>query len=472
MDTILLVVILLTGFYMAWNIGANDVANAMGTSVGSGALTLRNAVLVAAVLEFSGAFFFGSHVSKTMQSGIVNPDLFLSDPKILVYGMLASLASAGIWLQVASYFGWPVSTTHSIVGAIVGFGLAVGGIKAIYWENVGYIITTWIFSPILGGIIGYYIFTFIRKKILYTLNPFESARKITPLIVFFLVVVLASILVFEGFRNIQLNLSNTEKSLVVAVLGLVGAGISHLLLRRMPSTQIAPVDIEFSPEVIESLQKAKKHLDKVMAKTTGELQYNVELITQEVTNLFTTLHRQREQISHTHGEYSKVEKIFGYLQIISACMMAFAHGANDVANAIGPLSAAVAILTTGIFAVDAPIPLWALALGGTGIVIGLATWGWRVMETIGKKITELTPSRGFSAEFGAATTIVLASRFGMPVSTTHTLVGAVLGVGLARGLGAVNMNTTRDILISWLVTVPIGAVLAILLFYPIHFIFG
>jgi len=472
MDTFLLVVILLTGFYMAWNIGANDVANAMGTSVGSGALTLRQAVLVAAVLEFSGAFFFGSHVSKTMQSGIVNPDLFLNDPKILVYGMLAALASAGIWLQVASYFGWPVSTTHSIVGAIVGFGLVVGGIKAVYWKNVGYIISTWIFSPILGGIIGYYIFTFIRKKILYTLNPFESARKTTPLIVFFLVVVLSSILVFEGFRNIHLSLSNSEKSIVVLIAGLVGAGISHLLLQRMTPTQLKPVDVEFSPEVVEALQKAQKYLDRVKTKTSGNLQYKVGLITQEVSSLSTSLHHQREKISHTHGEYSKVEKIFGYLQIISACMMAFAHGANDVANAIGPLSAAVAILTTGLFAIDAPIPIWALALGGTGIVIGLATWGWRVMETIGKKITELTPSRGFAAEFGAATTIVLASRFGMPVSTTHTLVGAVLGVGLARGLGAVNMNTTRDILISWLVTVPIGAILAILIFYPIHLIFG
>jgi len=472
MDTVLLVVILLTGFYMAWNIGANDVANAMGTSVGSGALTLRQAVLVAAILEFSGAFFFGSHVSKTMQSGIINPDLFLSDPKILVYGMLASLASAGIWLQMASYFGWPVSTTHSIVGAIVGFGLAVGGVHAIYWGNVGYIVSTWIFSPILGGIIAYYIFTFIRKKILYTLNPFESACKVTPFIVFFLVAVLTSILVFEGFRNVQFTISNTEKGFVVFIAGLVGAVISHFLLRRMSSLQTVKVEAQFSPEVVESLQKAKKHLEKVKGKTTGELQYKVDLITQEVTNLSTFLDHQREQISHTHGEYSKVERIFGYLQIISACMMAFAHGANDVANAIGPLSAAVEILTTGIFAIEAPIPLWALALGGTGIVIGLATWGWRVMDTIGKKITELTPSRGFAAEFGAAATIVLASRFGMPVSTTHTLVGAVLGVGLARGLGAVNLNTTRDILISWLVTVPIGALLAIILFYPIHLIFG
>ncbi len=182
--------------------------------------------------------------------------------------------------------------------------------------------------------------------------------------------------------------------------------------------------------------------------------------------------KQKQEVDVSHSENLKVEKIFGYLQIMSACMMAFAHGSNDVANAIGPLSAAVAILTTGLFAVEVPVPTWALALGGVGIVIGLATWGWRVIETIGKKITELTPSRGFAAEFGAATTIVLASRLGMPISTTHTLVGAVLGVGFARGLEAVNLTTTRDILISWIVTVPLGAILAIALFYPIQAIFG
>ena len=472
METILIIVILLTGFYLAWNIGANDVANAMGTSVGSGALTLRQAVIVAALLEFAGAFFFGSHVSKTMQSGLINSDLFFSDPKILVYGMLAALASAGIWLQVASYCGWPVSTTHSIVGAIVGVGFAVGGMHAVYWKNVGYIITTWIFSPIMGGVIAYYIFTFIRKKVLYTLHPFESARKVTPLLVFCLIFVLSSILIFEGFRNVALPLSYAEKSGLVILVSALAALISHFLMKKMGVSKPAPLDVEFSPEVVESLQKVQKYLNRVKGKTSGNLQYKVGLITQEVDHLSASLHYQREKISHTHGEYFKVEQIFGYLQIISACMMAFAHGANDVANAIGPLSAAIAILKTGMVAIDAPIPLWALALGGVGIVIGLASWGWRVMETIGKKITELTPSRGFAAEFGAATTIVLASRVGMPVSTTHTLVGAVLGVGLARGLGAVNINTTRDILISWLVTVPVGAILAILLFYPIHFIFG
>lgn len=476
MDTALLILILVTGFYMAWNIGANDVANAMGTSVGSGALTLRNAVIIAAFLEFFGAFFFGSHVSKTLQNGIINPDVFINDPRTLVYGMLASLASAGIWLQIASYYGWPVSTTHSIVGAIVGFGAVVGGVEAIHWKEVGFIVSSWILSPILGGILGFYIFTFLRKQIFYALNPLEAALKYTPFIVFVVFSVLGMILVFEGFHNLKLELSWLAKLSLALALGAAGAGISHLALKRISPITYDHLHPPYNPEAIESLQKAAKHLKNFLSRSSGETQYTGGLLLEEVNALSHSLSSKRKlsakDMDQAHEQYSQVEKIFAYLQIVSACMMAFAHGANDVANAIGPLSAAVAILTTGLFAVDAPVPTWALALGGTGIVIGLATWGWRVIETIGKKITELTPSRGFAAEFGAATTIVLASRLGLPVSTTHTLVGAVIGVGFARGLEAVNLTTTRDILISWIVTVPIGAILAISVFFPLRAIFG
>ena len=472
MDIALLIVILLTGFYMAWNIGANDVANAMGTSVGSGALTLKRAVLVAAILEFSGAFFFGSHVSKTMQSGIINADFFANDPRTLVYGMLAALASAGIWLQMASYFGWPVSTTHSIVGAIVGFGAVIGGLEVVYWENVGFIVSSWILSPILGGILGYFIFNVIRRKIFYAPNPLDAARRLTPFIVFFVVTILAMVLIFEGLRNYDMQLSLWQKWFSTFLLGAIGAAISYFLVQRISAPkETTPAVSTYGEGVIHSLERARKHLQKVTSSTKGELQYHVGLILEEVKGVEQSI-QQKQEVSNSHSEFIKVERIFSYLQIMSACMMAFAHGANDVANAIGPLSAAVAILTTGLFAADAPIQTWALGLGGVGIVIGLATWGWRVIETIGKKITELTPTRGFAAEFGAATTIVLASRLGMPISTTHTLVGAVLGVGFARGLEAVNLTTTRDILISWVVTVPLGAALAILLFYPIRAIFG
>ncbi|MFI0435354.1 MAG: inorganic phosphate transporter [Parachlamydiaceae bacterium] len=472
METGLLILILVTGFYMAWNIGANDVANAMGTSVGSGALTLRHAVIIAAILEFSGAFFFGSHVSKTMQSGIINADLFAGEPRILVYGMLAALASAGVWLQMASYFGWPVSTTHSIVGAIVGFGAVVGGMEVVYWKQVGFIISSWILSPVLGGILGFYIFNIIRCKIFYSANPVEAARKLTPYLVFFVVTILAMVFIFEGLRNHTMTLSTQQKWALTFSLGLIGSFISYFLVQRIsPSTEALSSENIYSENISHSLEKARKHLQKVTSSTQGEMHYHVGLIVDEIKGVEQTI-QQKQSTHDSHSEFLKVERIFSYLQIMSACMMAFAHGANDVANAIGPLSAAVSILTTGIFAVDAPVPPWALGLGGIGIVIGLATWGWRVIETIGKKITELTPTRGFAAEFAAATTIVLASRLGMPISTTHTLVGAVLGVGLARGLGAVNLTTTRDILISWVVTVPIGALLAIIFFYPIRAIFG
>lgn len=470
MDIALIILILVAGFYMSWSIGANDVANAMGTSVGSGALTLRRAVIVAAILEFSGAFFFGSHVSKTVQSGIINADIFAPQPHILVYGMLSALIAAGAWLQLASYYGWPVSTTHTIVGSLVGFGLIVGGINAIYWENVGFIISSWILSPVLGGILGYYLFTLLRKQIFFVSDPVLAAKKLTPIFVFLVIAVFAVILIYEGIHNMHWNLSLFEGAIGTFLIAAAGSAISYKLLARIEHSPDFEKQQKYNPEVITALEKASKHLKRVQVATTGELQYHVADILDEVNEITRSIqHTVESSVSHT--EYQKVEKIFGFLQIMSACLMAFAHGANDVANAIGPLSASIAILTTGVITTNAPVPTWALALGGFGIVVGLATWGWRVIETIGRKITELTPTRGFAAEFGAALTIVLASRLGLPISTTHTLVGAVIGVGFARGIGALNLTTTRDIVISWIVTVPAGATLTIVFFYIIRTIF-
>lgn len=411
-ETILLILVVLAGAYMAWNIGANDVANAMGTSVGSGALTLRQAVLIAAVLEFSGAFFLGSHVSETIQKGIVDSAIF-KEPLILVYGMLAALLASGAWLQLASYYGWPVSTTHSIVGAVVGFGVVVGGMDAIYWQNVGFIASSWILSPLFGGILSFIIFNLLRRHIFYVQNPIAAAKKLTPSLVFCVVFILVLILLYKGLSNVELTLTFLESFGISAACGLVAAFISKMFLKRL-----------------------------------------------------------KEDSGSESADYAVVEKIFGYLQIMSACLMAFAHGANDVANAIGPLSAAIGVLTTGVISTQSTVPTWALGLGGIGIVVGLATWGWRVIETIGKKITELTPTRGFSAEFGAAATILIASRLGLPISTTHTLVGSVIGVGLARGIEALDLRTTRYIFISWLVTVPAGAIVTIIFFYLIKALFG
>lgn len=412
-ESTLYLLLLVSGFYMAWNIGANDVANAMGTSVGSGALTLRQAIYIAAILEFSGAFFFGSHVSETIQGGIINPNHFISEPKTLLLGMLSSLIGTGIWLQIASYFGWPVSTTHAIVGAIVGFGLIVGGADSIYWGNVFFIGSSWLISPILGGVLAYNLFGLIRQKIFFSPHPLKAAKRWMPYLVFIVFVFLILFLVLNGLDQFIPNISFIQATMISLLVATSASFAAKMMINR---------------------------------------------------SIFEKLALEGNEKEHTKEEFEVIEKMFGWLQIVSACMMAFAHGANDVANAIGPLSAALHIYKTGTVSFESSVATWVLALGGLGIVVGLATWGWRVIETIGKKITELTPTRGFAAEFGAATTILIASRLGLPISTTHTLVGAVIGVGLARGIGALNIGMTKDIVASWIVTLPAGALTAVIVY--------
>lgn len=458
----LLILALLFGFYVAWNIGANDVANAVGTSVGSGALTLKQAVLVAAIFEFCGAFFLGGNVSETIESGIVNPAIFEGDMADYVYGMLASLLAAGVWLQIASFFGWPVSTTHSIVGAVLGFGLILGGSESIYWKHLLSIAASWIISPLLGGCLAYLIFSMIRKKILYQANPILAAKKLTPYLVFLIFAVLTLIILFNGLSNLHLELSAIVVIAISVAAGLVTGLIASFLVKRVkePKTPVRQHDLQ----VEIGLKKAFKHLERVEAASLGALQDKVHSLLDQVKTLTEEIEVPEEA---TYSEYFVVERIFIYLQIIVACFMAFAHGSNDVANAIGPLAAILNVLR-GVPISGESVPVWLLLLGGVGIVIGLATWGWRVIETVGKRITELTPSRGFAAGFGAATTIVLASKLGLPISTTHVIVGAVLGVGFARGIGAINLNIVRDIVVSWVVTVPAGAILSVIFFFLIR----
>jgi phosphate/sulfate permease len=469
--TLLLILILLAGAYLAWNIGANDVANAMGTSVGSGALTLKQAVCIAAILEFSGALFFGSHVSETIQNGIIDAAVF-KNSLLVVFGMLSALISAGIWLQIASYYGWPVSTTHSIVGSLVGFGVAVGGVEAVYWDNVLFIATSWVLSPLLGGLLSFALFTFLRRRIFYAPDPVAATKKLTPPIIFFVIFTLSFITLYKGITHIHFH-PNLMQSLSLSLLAAAGCSFVSLfcLNRAAPLQAKLKAERACNPEIAAQIEKARRHLIQAQHASHGAVDYQIADLLEEMQRLSSWL-KIRDEAGQQNAEYAFVEKVFGYLQVISACLMAFAHGANDVANAIGPLSAAVAILTQGAIVAHAEVPTWALCLGGIGIVIGLATWGWRVIETIGKKITELTPTRGFSAEFGAAATILLASRLGMPISTTHTLVGAVIGVGMARGIEALDLRTMRHIVISWIVTVPAGALIAIALYYPIQALFS
>jgi inorganic phosphate transporter, PiT family len=469
-DTLLMICIIAAGFYMAWNIGANDVANAMGTSVGSGALTLRQAVMIAAFLEFAGAFFFGSHVSETIQKGIIDVTSFASNPMVLVYGMFSVLIAAGAWLQIASYYGWPVSTTHTIVGAVVGFGIICGGVDAVKWSNVSYIVSSWVLSPILGGILSFLLFTFLRKTIFYTPNPLESAKKIAPLLVFLVLMVLSLVFILNGLENMGLDLTLWQASMWSLIPSSLGALISRQLVKKMAlRISHGHTKSESYSTTLDEIEQAQHHLLQARATLPNKIQGRLSAMIEEIDH-YKSPHQEITSIP-TDSQYAAVEKIFSYLQIMSACLMAFAHGANDVANAIGPLAAAISTLQTGLITPSAAIPAWILALGGAGIVIGLATWGWRVIETIGKKITELTPTRGFAAEFGAAMTIVMASQFGMPISTTHTLVGSVIGVGLARGIEALNLSMTRDIFVSWLVTVPAGAVATVFFFYILQFLF-
>ena len=470
-DHILTLLVLLAGFYMAWNIGANDVSNAMGTSVGSGALTLLKAVIIAGVLEFCGAFFLGGNVSKTLQSGLVNPDFFSENSDLLLYGMLSSLIATALWLQVASYFGWPVSTTHAIIGALLGFGALIGGVRAIYWGEVGRVAASWVISPVLSGFFSFLIFKILQRQVLFKADPIKATKRVIPAFTFVLFAVFTLSVLINGLGSFKVELELPIILVIACFTGALSALVSHFFLNR--KSFISKINIS-SPNLdhqVFSLNKALKHLKRVQLTAKGNK-------LKEIQNILNNVEGYTEDIKNRSGFYSKssnyqvIEKMFISLQVLSAAYVAFAHGANDVANAIGPVAAALDIIKNKRLSTHVGVPSWLLAMGGAGIVIGLATWGWRVMETIGKKITELTPTRGFSAEFGAAITILGASKIGLPISTTHCIVGAVLGVGLGRGLTAINLRTVRDIALSWIITIPCSACVCIVIFYLIQAIFS
>ena len=391
--------------------------------------------------------------------------LFEARPMIVAYGLLASLCAAGVWLQLASYFGWPVSTTHSIIGAVLGFGLIVGGVDAVNWSQICSIGASWVISPLLGGGLAFLVFSLLRRKIFYAVRPVAAAKKVVPYLTSTLLGAFTLIGASGRFEDKMI----IALGLAVCVWFLVFFVTKLLLLWVHETEDSIKCESLSNPQAEVFIRKALKHLHRTEEVTSGELRYYVSLIVDELKSLITLSQRQQ---SVREANYKIVEGIFAKMQLISACFMAFAHGANDVANAIGPLVGVVHIVQTKSLALGLPTPSWILMLGGAGIIIGLATWGWRVIETVGRKITELTPSRGFSAEFGAALTILVASRLGLPISTTHTLVGAVLGVGLARGISALNLNTVRDILVSWIITIPAGACVAIVFYKIFEVIFG
>jgi len=392
-STVYIILAALLGIFMALGIGANDVANAMGTSVGSRALTVRQAIVIAGVFEFLGSVVAGGQVTNTIRKGMIDADLLAGSPDLLVCGMLASLLAAGIWLLVASRAGWPVSTTHSIVGAIVGFAAVGLGFSAVQWGKVGSIVMSWVVSPLLAGAIAFVLFRSVQRLILDTAEPFSRARTYVPVYMFLVGFIVTLVTLLKGLKHIGLELSTAQSYGYAALSGLILTVIGIMAVRRVKEDPQADRDFHFA----------------------------------------------------------SVERVFGVLMMVTACAMAFAHGSNDVANAIGPVAAVVSVAQHGgAVGAKATVPAWILLIGGAGIVLGLVFYGYRVMATVGTKITDLTPSRGFAATLAAATTVVLASGTGLPISTTHTLVGAILGVGVARGMAAINMRVVRMIFMSFM----------------------
>jgi PiT family inorganic phosphate transporter len=409
MDPIVVYVTLaaVMGLFMAWGIGANDVANAMATSVGSRALTAAQAVGVAAVFEFAGAYFAGGEVTATIRKGIVDATVFQRTPDLLIHGMLAALLASGVWLFIASRRGWPVSTTHTIVGAVVGFAAVGIGVHAVQWNQVGTIAMSWVISPMLAGALSFAVFNSIQALIINTEAPTQNAKKYGPVYIFVVSLVIVLLTLTKGLKHLGWEPGFSMSLAIALLIAAAATAVGVFLIARIKVDPAA--DREF--------------------------------------------------------HYANVEKVFGVMMIFTAAAVAFAHGSNDVANAVGPMAAVISTAYSGEVLQKSALPPWVLLVGGIGIVVGLATFGFRVMRTVGENITQLTPSRGFAANLAAATTVVLASFTGLPISTTHTLVGAVLGVGFARGIAAINLRVVGNIFMSWIVTLPAGALLAIMFFF-------
>ncbi|MEM2933953.1 MAG: inorganic phosphate transporter [Halobacteria archaeon] len=400
-DIALLTAAGVAGLFMAWNIGANDLANALGTSVGSGMVSAKKAVLLGTFLMFFGAVFVGRRVTETIQKGIIDPSFFQASPMLLTLGMLSALLAASTWVAIATYYGLPVSTTHSIVGAVVGFGIISVGIQNIKMMIVLSIATSWITSPIFAAILSYIVLKSLDKSIFSARKPIKRAEKIGPLWVGIVFAIIGFSAVYKGIKNLEML--TMESALVLSVI-------------------------------------------------IGGFAYIASSI------LFKTAERK------VRFESRQVELLFGYLAILTGGYVAFGIGANDIANAIGPFAAILNIMMTGDVSMRVGIEWWMLAFGGVGMALGCLTWGYKVIATISEKITEITPDNAFAAQFSAATVVILASKLGMPISTTHAIVGAVVGVGLARGIKALNIKVVRDIVTSWIATIPTTMIFAILIY--------
>lgn len=400
-------------FFMTWGVGANDLANVMSTTMGSKAITVKQAMLVAIIFEFAGAFFGGTDVTETMRDGIINTEQLTSSPLILIEGMLGVLMACTIWMNLASYIGVPVSITNALVGSMVGFGSVVLGTDAIHWNQVTHIAIGWVTSPLISGVTAYTLFLSIQQTIFIRINPLEKAEFYIPIYLFLVGAILSFITVFKGLNHYQIELTWKQDIIVMLLSSIVITLLGLFFIRRIPPTS----DI-----------------------------------------------KRRDRFEH-------VEKYFAVLMAMTACAMVFAHGSNDVALAVGPLTIVHSLVVQSQQPFGAAnYPSWIIVFGCVGVIIGFLMYGRKVIETVGSSITALTPSRAFAATLAAATTVVVATSLGIPVSATQTLVGAVLGVGLARGIGALNLLVIRNIFTSWILTLPVASILTILSYKLLHFL--
>lgn len=402
------------GFLMTWGVGANDLANIMSTTMASKAITVWQAMLIAVIFEFAGAFLGGVHVTNTIRSGIINTALFTNYPGILVYGMLAVLLASMVWILLASYVGMPVSITNTIVGALVGFGAIVLGLHAVHWATVGFIALSWVCTPLVAGVGSYWLFILVRRSILSARDPIINSRRYLPFYFFIVGMVLSIMTILKDLIRFGYHPNGWQQFLVVIITSLIVMVIGCFLCSR--------VSLPENP-------------------------------------------RRSQRFEH-------VEKKFGILMAFTACAMVFAHGSNDVAIAVGPVAAIYSILVhNGSLLMQETVPLWIMFMGCMGVVLGLFMYGHKVIATVGRGITSLTPSRAFAATLAAAIAVIISTSSGIPVSATQTLVGGIFGVGIARGIGALNLNVIRNIFLSWFVTVPAAAMLAIFFFDVMRWLF-
>ena len=467
-------------FYNAWGGGANDCANSFATSVGSKVLTLKQALIIASIFEFSGALLMGSHVTSAIRKKIVDRNIFEDDPGALMYGMLCASFASALWLTMATYLKWPVSTTHSIIGSIIGFSLVYGGKDGLVWNKVGFIALSWFLSPLLAGLFSAITFYFINRYIFMSADPYKNTKMLFPLITFFTFFINTLFIIYKGSPQLKLD----ETPLWIAIVSSLGIGILTAVLSKYAYLPYAEKKIQKKNELKDSAESAEavdtlenrtsSYIEATANENNKQIKYdpsksideNIKDCKYYLTDL--EIKCKEDKIEELHENAHKIdsdsEQLCSWIQVITACFSSFAHGSNDVANAVAPLATIYYIYKNDEIASKMEVPLWILALGGFGMVVGLGTWGYKIIERMGRELTKISTSRGFIIELSAALTVIIASRLELPVSTTHCQVGSIIGCGLVGGQKNIQWKLLKGILFSWVVTLPITGLLSAGLF--------